>query len=89
MKRRHGDNDLTVLHARPLTRLNSRHSARYFFLLRRDLNSVVVTVGGDQRSLGVELDGVRLFGTPQARAGLADDPQGLATVESSLGGDGL
>jgi hypothetical protein len=84
MKRRHGDNDLAVLHASPLTRLNSRHSARYFFLLRRDLNSVVVTLGGDQQSLGVELDGVRLFGTPQARAGLADDPQGLAVAEFSL-----
>jgi hypothetical protein len=46
-------------------------------------------VGGDQQALGVELDGMRLLGTPQARAGCADDPQGLAAVESSLRGDGL
>jgi hypothetical protein len=59
------------------------------FPLRRDLNSVVVMVGGDQQALGVELDGMRLLGTPQARAGCADDPQGLAAVESSLRGDGL
>jgi hypothetical protein len=26
-------------------------------------------VGGDQQALGVELDGMRLLGTPQARAG--------------------
>src|SRR5207249_11068363 len=49
-------------------------------LLRQDLNSVVVTVGDDQPSLGVELDRVRCSELPRPRSDLTDDPQELAAA---------
>src|SRR4029077_5124727 len=47
-------------------------------LLRQDLNSVVVAVGDDQPSLGVELDRVRCSELPRPGSGLTDDAQELA-----------
>ena len=47
-------------------------------LLCQDLNSVVVAVGDDQPSLGVELDRVRCSELPWPRSGLTDDPQEFA-----------
>src|SRR4030095_2067822 len=49
-------------------------------LLRQDLNPVVVAVGDDQPSLGVELDRVRCSELPWPRTGLTDDPQKFAAA---------
>src|SRR5213594_4130145 len=49
-------------------------------LLRQNLNSVVVAVGDDQPSLGVELDRVRCAELPWSCSGLTDDPQELAAA---------
>src|SRR5437773_12120157 len=49
-------------------------------LLRQDLNSVVVAVGDDQPSLGVELARVRCSELARPRSGLTDDPQALAAA---------
>src|ERR1051325_9873859 len=49
-------------------------------LLRQDLNSMVVAIGNNQASLGVELDRMRSSELPRTHSGLTDHAQELAVA---------